>query len=81
MVLMYVYLFEKLLPGNAWLKGSLFSLLPWSINGCIVLPLLGQGFIGVHKLTTAGMIYFFLANWMFGLVLGVVYENLSKKTM
>ncbi len=81
MVLMYVYLFEPLLPGKGWVKGSLFSLLPWLINGCIVLPLLGQGFIGVHQLTTAGMIYFFIANWIFGLVLGVVYEHLSKKTI
>ncbi len=81
MVLMYVYLFEKLLPGKGWVKGSLFSLLPWLMNGCIVLPLLGQGIMGVHQLSAGGMIYFFIANWIFGLVLGMVYENLSKKTM
>lgn len=81
MVLIYVYLFEPLLPGKGWVKGSLFSLVPWLINGCIVLPLLGQGFMGVYQLTTAGMIYFFIANWIFGLVLGVVYEHLSKKTI
>ncbi len=77
MVLMYAYLFEPLLPGKGWVKGSLFSLVPWLINGCIVLPLLGQGIMGVHQLSASGMIYFFFANLIFGLVLGVVYEKRS----
>jgi hypothetical protein len=75
MVLMYAYFFEPLLPGKGWVKGSLFSLVPWLINGCIVLPLLGQGIMGVHQLSAGGMIYFFIANWIFGWVLGVVYEK------
>jgi hypothetical protein len=79
MVGMYVYLFEPVLPGKGWLKGSLFSLVPWLINGGIVLPLLGQGFMGIHQLSAAGMIYFFIANWIFGVLLGIVYEFLSKK--
>ena len=79
MVLIYLYIFEPILPGKGWLKGSLFSLFPWMINGLIVLPLLGQGILGIHQLSIAGIIYFFIANWIFGLVLGVVYERLLKK--
>lgn len=75
MVLIYLYIFEPLLAGRGWLKGSLFSLFPWMINGLIVLPLLRQGILGIHQLSTAGIIYFFIANWLFGWLLGVAYER------
>lgn len=78
MVLIYLYVFEPVLPGKGWLKGSLFSLLPWMINGLIVLPLLGQGILGIHQLSMTGII-FFIANWLFGWVLGMVYERAIKK--
>ncbi len=78
MVGLYVLAFEPLLPGKGWVKGSLFSLLPWAINGFIVLPLLGQGVLGARTLTAAGIVYFFVANWIFGLLVGWVYERLGK---
>lgn len=75
MALLYAYVFEPLLPGNGLLKGSLFALVPWLINGFVVLPLLGQGIIGVRALTLSGIIYFFVANWSFTATLGVLYER------
>ncbi len=79
MVGLYVLFFEPLLPGKGWVKGSLFSLLPWAINGFIVLPLLGQGALGARTLTAAGIVYFFVANWLFGLLVGWGYERLGNK--
>jgi hypothetical protein len=70
MALMYVYWFSPLLKLAGWIKGSLFSLLPWAINSFIVLPLLGQGWLGNNQLPSAGIIYFFVTNWIFGLILG-----------
>ena len=78
MVVLYVYILEPLLPGKGWQKGSLFSLLPWLINAFIVLPLLGQGIAGLHALPLSGIIYFFIANWIFGITLGVLYERFTK---
>jgi hypothetical protein len=78
MVGLYVLVFEPRLPGNGWAKGGLFSLLPWAINGFVVLPLLGQGVVGGHALTAGGIAYFFGANWLFGCVLGVAYEKLVQ---
>lgn len=60
MVLLYVYIFEPLLPGKGWQKGSLFSLLPWLINGFIVLPLLGQGIAGFQRCHSAVLFIFLL---------------------
>lgn len=79
MVFIYAFIFEPILPGKGWLKGSLFSLFPWLINGLIVLPILGQGILGIYQLSTAGIIYFFIANWMFGWVLGILLEKAQNK--
>ncbi len=78
MVLLYCLLLERLLPGRGLAKGSVFSLLPWLINGLVVLPLLGQGAFGHEKLPISGMVYFFVANWSFGAVLGMLYEKLRQ---
>jgi hypothetical protein len=75
MVFLYSTLLESVLPGRGLLKGSVFSLLPWLINGFIVLPLLDQGVLGYERLPLSGMVYFFMANWLFGAVLGVLYEK------
>ncbi|MCA1585980.1 MAG: hypothetical protein LC791_14815 [Acidobacteria bacterium] len=75
MVVLYSTVFERLLPGRGLIKGSLFSLLPWFVNGLVVLPVLGQGVFGYQRLPLSGMAYFFVANWSFGGVLGVLYEK------
>ena len=78
MVGLYVLVFEPRLPSNGWAKGGLFSLLPWAINGFVVLPLLGQGVLGTRVLTAGGILYFCGANAVFGLVLGGVYVYLRQ---
>jgi len=78
MALLYAYVFEPLLPGNGLRTGSLFALVPWLINGLVVLPLLGQGIIGVRALPLSGIIYFFVANWSFTATLGVLYERWKR---
>ena len=75
MAFIYIYVLEPILPGGGFLKGSLFSLLPWALNSLGVLPLLGQGVLGRNKLTVGGMVYFFAANWLFGALLGVFYAR------
>ncbi|MBY0348354.1 MAG: hypothetical protein K2W79_08850 [Hydrotalea flava] len=75
MVLIYVFINNKFLPGKGLVKGSVFSLIPWAINAFIVLPLLGQGIAGINSISTAGILYFFIANWAFGAILGLLYEK------
>jgi len=77
MVYLYVYVFEPLTTLRGWLKGSLFSLLPWLINSLVILPLLGCGIVGFKVLHASGIVYFFVANWLFGLLLGVLFNNMK----
>ncbi len=79
MVFLYTYVFESRLPSSVLVKGSVFSLLPWLINGLIVLPLLGQGPLGLRQIAVSGAVYFFVANWVFGATLAVFYEKFRSR--
>ena len=80
MTILYVYLLESLLPGKALQSGTLFSFVPWLINGLIVLPLLGQGVFGYYKLPLSGMVYFFFANWLFAVLFVWLYKRFRNKS-
>jgi hypothetical protein len=44
--LLYAAFFEPRLTGPGWLRGLLFSLLPWALSLVLFLPLVGGGFLG-----------------------------------
>lgn len=79
MVYMYVFFFESITGLKGWLKGSMFSLVPWLINGFLILPLLGSGPLGIKMLSATGIAYFFVANWLFGLWLGALYDQFKRR--
>ena len=75
MVLIYAYLFNPLIPMlPGWLKGTIFSFLPWVIYGLIVLPMLDSKIFAYDQIHLAGLIFFFLTDWTFGLFTGWLYE-------
>lgn len=82
----YAFLFVRLLPGDPWLRGALYGLVPWLMAMVIVMPMMAL----VHPMVRAGAIPapgFFLAamgtvmaplgsligHLLYGAVLGVVY--------
>ena len=79
MAALYVIALEPRLPGPPTVKGLLFGLLPLLVNGLLVLPLLGQGALGLSALPRAGVAYFFVANAVFGILLGVLYARLRDR--
>jgi uncharacterized membrane protein YagU involved in acid resistance len=78
---LYVSVVEKYLAGSGWRKGAVFALLPWLINSIIVLPLLGKGFAGSNVLDGVGLVYFFIANGVYGVLLGHLYEKTSGRCL
>ncbi|WP_121812197.1 hypothetical protein [Mucilaginibacter kameinonensis] len=77
MVVIYPAFFGRL-PLSTFIKGLLFSLFPWVINGIIVLPLLNQGLFGLRALPISGVFYFFLANLLFGFTLSYLYKVFTR---
>lgn len=72
---LYVVALEPHLPGPPTVKGLLFGLLPWLVNGLLVLPLLCQGPLGLSALPRTGVAYPSVANAVFGVLLGVLYAR------
>lgn len=81
MAALYVYVIEKYLAGPGWRKGAVFAMLPWLINSIIVLPLLGKGFAGSNVLDGVGLVYFFIANGVYGVLLGYLFEKTSGRCL
>lgn len=79
MAVIYALVVEPFLIGPGWAKGFQFSLLPGSINSALVMPMLGKGFAASDILTLSGMLYFFFANGLYGVLLGVVYGRLFRE--
>ncbi len=78
MAVFYAYAIEPLLGGQGWRKGAIYSLLPWLLNSAVVMPLLGKGFAASHSLTLLGMMYFFVANGTYAVLLGLLYEKFMR---
>jgi hypothetical protein len=70
----YAYFAEARLPGTAWQRGVLFSLLPWVLSVTVFLPLVGGGFFGLAMGADAlPVIGNLLLHLIYGAVLGLVY--------
>lgn len=68
MLLTYFLLLAPRMTGSRWINATVFAVFVWLLNAALVLPLLGQGFAGLKKISAIGVAYFFLANWAFVLV-------------
>ena len=74
--LVYAGLAEPRLPGPAWARGALFSLLPAAVSLVVVLPLLGGGLLGLAlgagPLPLLGNL---LLHVLYGATLGLIYGS------
>lgn len=62
----------RMFPGAFWLKGMLFSAVPWLIMMIVMMPLAGAGFFGLD-LGMVAPIMTLMLHLVFGAVLGAVY--------
>lgn len=73
LALAYAWLFEPRLKGTGMRRGLLFALLPWLIHSAVLMPLVGNGLAGYRVLPLVGIAWFFVANLVYGAVLGFCY--------
>jgi hypothetical protein len=76
MALFYAFVLEPLLPGGAWIKGSIYAAALWILNAVVILPATGEGFAGSAHLSLAGMIWFASAHTLFFLALAFGFAKL-----
>lgn len=72
--LSYALFFAARLPGGGWLRGAVFSLIPWLMSQVIVNPMMGAGVFAANTGAPALMVLgSLLGHLVFGAALGAVY--------
>ncbi len=75
LALIYAFVAEPRLMGSGWLRGVLFSVVPWVFSVAVFFPLIGGGFLGMDL--GAGPLPFLgnlVLHAVYGAVLGLMYE-------
>ena len=75
MVFMYLFTFVPMKSLGWMQKGILFSFIPWLINSIVILPLLNHGIMGIKTLEFCGILYFFISNLIFALILAYLLRK------
>ena len=79
LALIFAFLLVSKLPGAPWVRGLLFSLIPWFMAQVIVNPMMGAGLFASNTPTPAAMVMGSLMGHMvYGAVLGAVYGKKSR---
>lgn len=78
----YAAVAEPRLRGRGWMRGTLFSLLPWALSIAVFFPLVGAGplglALGAGPLPALGNLIVHLA---YGATLGAVYSPASERLL
>lgn len=78
LAIIYAYAFSLKLPGAPWLRGALFSFIPWFIKEGMLSPMMGTGFFesgtpAPLMMAMGGL----MGHLAYGIVLGTIYGSES----
>ncbi|MEP7242327.1 MAG: hypothetical protein ABI885_01430 [Gammaproteobacteria bacterium] len=79
MALFYAFILERVLPGDALIKGLIYAAAVWLLNAAVVLPATGEGFAGSAHLNVQGMLWFAAAHTLFFVPLALLYERFKAQ--
>ena len=81
MIVFYFYVFARHEHGSWTWRSAFFSVIIWFVNSAIVYPMLGEGFAGAKLIPISGVLYFFIANWLFVAISALVYRTLLSRRL
>lgn len=81
MIVFYFYVFARHQHGPWMWRSAFFSVIIWIVNSAIVYPMLGEGFAGTKLIPASGVLYFFIANWLFVAISALVYRTLLSRRL
>jgi uncharacterized membrane protein YagU involved in acid resistance len=78
LALVYVFVFSSKLPGNSWVRGALYGLLPWFVMQIMAFPMMGAGLFASSTNAPVMMVMgSLLGHLIYGAVVGGVYGSES----
>lgn len=78
LAIIYAHAFSLKLPGAPWLRGTMFSFIPWLVKESMLSPMMGTGFF--ESGTPAPLIMAMgglMGHLVYGIVLGAIYGSES----
>ena len=81
MIVFYLCVFGRHKHGPWIWRSTFFAVTVWFVNSSIVYPMLGEGFAGTTMIPASGVLYFFIANWMFVAISALVYRTLLSRRL
>ncbi len=76
LALIYVFVFSSRLPGNSWVRGALYGLLPWLLSQVMVNPMMGAGIFASNTAAPVMMVMgSLLGHLIYGAVVGGIYGS------
>jgi uncharacterized membrane protein YagU involved in acid resistance len=80
LAVVYVSVFASRLPGNGFVRGALFGILPWLISQVMVNPMMGAGLFASNTAAPMMMVLGSLMGHMiYGGVVGAIYGTKSAQ--
>ncbi|MDE3056726.1 MAG: DUF2938 family protein [Bacteroidota bacterium] len=80
LALAYVYVFSSKLPGNSWVRGALYGLIPWFVMQIMVFPMMGAGLFASSTQAPVMMVMgSLIGHVVYGAVVGGVYGSESAQ--
>jgi uncharacterized membrane protein YagU involved in acid resistance len=70
LALVYAARFARRIPGRAFIRGAVYSLLPWLVAQVVVMPMMGMGLFSGSMAMAGGSL---LGHVVYGAVLGGIY--------
>ncbi len=75
--LVYAYLLYRILPGEPWLKGTIWGLILWLLSQILVMPMMGAGLFSARAGGLMAVMASLIAHAIYGAVLGAVTQGSS----
>ena len=70
--LIYAYLAYRLLPGDPWVKGTIFGLILWFLSQAVVTPMMGGGMFSAKAGGLMAVMASLIGHIIYGALLGVL---------
>lgn len=72
----YLFVWKNRLPGNGWLNGAVFALIPFLMAQILVMPMMGAGLFASHTPAPLMMVMgSLLGHLVYGAVLGLLAKS------
>lgn len=70
--LIWVYLLYRRLPGDPWLKGTIWGLILWLLSQALITPMMGGGFFSAKAGGLMAVMASLIGHAVYGVLLGVI---------